>query len=475
MPRERLLELNQQAVEFFTSRYAGSWVAQHLRDRLGDDLAGDGRFRPGYAPASWTALTDHLRGRGASDTEILAAGLGSTARTGAVIDRFRDRLVFPICDGLEVGGFIGRRNPDCPDAGPKYLNTAQTQLFDKGAVLYGLSEGADALAAGAVPVLVEGPLDAIAITLAADGRAVGVAPLGTAFTNRQADLLRPYLGDGKPGVVVATDADPAGQRAAVRAYWQLTARGGNPRQLVMPAGTDPAELLQTAGPQALQLALTDPPTLARYLIGARVADWVDRLHTAEGLVFAVRAAAEIIGALPPTNWLEHIAYLETLLDTLPGRCIWRCSTPGRPGPWTRTAPRGGNWPAAPRRRRSGRRSIPKAPADVRPVSWSASDPDRPCRQRADRVLSRQPPSKSPTPAPLTGGSTSAAALILGSSPAQTGPVWRRRWTARSRLATKCKRTCPGSPSSVHCRNSGPPGRCSIDSSKTVKQLSPLHL
>jgi len=168
-------------------------------------------------------------------------------------------------------------------------------------------------------VLVEGPLDAIAITLASGGRAVGVAPLGTAFTNRQADLLRPYLGDGKPGVIVASDADPAGQQAAVRAYWQLTARGGNPRQLVMAAGTDPAELLQTAGPQALQVALTQSPTLARTLIDARLADWADRLDTAEGLVFAARSAAEVIGALPPEQWLENITYLETLLDTLPGQ------------------------------------------------------------------------------------------------------------------------------------------------------------
>ena len=317
VPRERLLELNQQAVEFFSSRYTGSWAAQHLQERLGADLACDGRFRPGYAPAGWTALTDHLHTLGATDAEILAAALGGTARTGAVIDRFRDRLVFPICDGAEVRGFIGRRNPDCPEAGPKYLNTAQTELFDKGQLLYGLSEGA--LAAGAVPVLVEGPLDAIAITLATGGSAVGVAPLGTAFTDRQGDLLRPYLGDGKPGVIVATDADPAGQRAAARAYWQLTARGGSPRQLVLPDGTDPAELLQTAGPQALQLALTNPPTLARSLIKARVADWADRLHTAEGLVLAVRSAADVIGALPPAQWLEHISYLESLLDTLPGQ------------------------------------------------------------------------------------------------------------------------------------------------------------
>jgi DNA primase catalytic core len=319
VPRERLLEMNQQAVEFFASRYAGSWAARHLHERLGADRATDSRFRPGYAPAGWTALTDHLHALGASDSEILAAGLGSTTRNGAVIDRFRDRLVFPICHGADVRGFIGRRNPTCPEAGPKYLNTAQTDVFDKGQLLYGLTEGAGALTAGAVPVLVEGPLDAIAVTLASGGRAVGVAPLGTAFSGHQADLLRPYLGEGKVGVIVATDADTAGQQAAIRAYWQLTARGGDPRHLVMANGTDPAELLQTAGPQALRQALEDPPTLARTMIDARVADWADRLHTAEGLVLAVRSAADVIGALPPAQWLEHITYLQTLVDALPGQ------------------------------------------------------------------------------------------------------------------------------------------------------------
>ncbi len=318
IPRARLLELNSQALAFFVDRYRGSWGAQHLHDRLGDDLTDDPRFTPGYAPAGWTALTDHLRQLGACDRELLAAGLASTARTGKLIDRFRDRLMFPITHDQEVRGFIGRRNPDTPDAGPKYLNTPQTELFDKGGQLFGLTEGATALHAGATPVLVEGPLDAWATTLAGAGHAVGVAALGTAFTDRQADQLRPYLGAGKAGVIVATDADRAGQQAAGRAFWQLTARGANPRHLVMPDGQDPAEMLHAAGADALRDALTDPPTLARTLVDQRVGQWADRLHTAEGTVFAIRSAAEAIGALPPEHWLEHIDYLTTLVDALPG-------------------------------------------------------------------------------------------------------------------------------------------------------------
>jgi len=362
VPRERLLELNGQARDFFAGAYPGSWAQQHLHQRLGTDLLDDPRFTPGYAPAGWTHLVEHLRARGATDGELIEAGLATTARTGRLIDRFRDRLILPIqtldssqaatapeaSTVMQVIGFVGRRHPnavDGPDgscqAGPKYLNTHDNLVFSKGAQLFGIAEAAAALAAGAVPVLVEGPLDALAITLATGGDGVGVAPLGTAFTDAQTNTLRPYLRqDQDPpttlpasptpeahrrptcGVVVATDADAPGRKAAERAYWQLVARGANPGRLALADGLDPAELLTGAGPQALRDALSaarqGDSTLARTLITDRVARYANRLHTAEGTVHAIRAAAKVIGALPPEHWLEHITHLDTLVDAAPG-------------------------------------------------------------------------------------------------------------------------------------------------------------
>ena len=225
--KARLVELNTQAAAYYTARYPGSWAATYLAERLGTDLTHDDRFTVGYAPAGWTSLTDHLRRRGATDTELVAAGLGRIASTGRVIDQFRDRLVFAIhAEDGAIHGFIGRRNPhhDGEDAdrrgGPKYLNTGQTDLFDKGALLFGHHEARTALAAGATPVLVEGPVDAIAVTVAGEGRHVGVAPLGTAFTDTQANQLTPYIGAQQPGILIGTDADAAGWKAAQRAYWQ---------------------------------------------------------------------------------------------------------------------------------------------------------------------------------------------------------------------------------------------------------------
>jgi DNA primase catalytic core len=317
--KARLLELNQHALKYFTANYSRSWGPRYLHDRLGTDLAGDERFTPGYAPAGWTHLTNHLRRLGATDQEILAAGLGRSASTGGVIDQFRDRLIFPIYHGDEIHGFIGRRNPLHDDgagarSGPKYLNTARTDLFDKSAQLFGLHEGRASLAAGATPVLVEGPIDAIAITIGTSGTHVGVAPLGTAFTDTQAGQLARYIGSGNPGILVATDADQAGWKAAQRAYWQLTVRGDNPRHVLMPADFDPAALLENGGPAAVQQTLAQSQPLARILIEELIDSHAGQPRGKDRRV-AIRTAAEIIAALPPDCWLEPIDYVTNRLDT----------------------------------------------------------------------------------------------------------------------------------------------------------------
>ncbi|MGY1829048.1 MobF family relaxase [Geodermatophilus sp. SYSU D01180] len=319
--RDRLIELNTQAAAFFTDAYPGSWAPDYLRRRLGTDLTGDPRFDPGHAPGGWTALVHHLRRRGATDDELLAAGLAQRARTGTLIDRFRDRLTFPIrdADGV-IRGFVARRHPTAPDdgrAGPKYLNTPGTDLYRKGEHLLGLHENRAALAAGATPALVEGPLDAAALTLAGDGQIVGVAVLGTALTDRQADLLRRHLrGDGA-GVLVATDADDAGRRAAERMYWQLTARGDDPRRLVLAGGLDPADLLQRKGDAALRTAAESAGHLADLLLAARLTATAHDPSPAAAQD-AVRDAAAIIAASPPARWLDRIDRVTAALHLPPG-------------------------------------------------------------------------------------------------------------------------------------------------------------
>ena len=158
----------------------GSPAAAYVADRRGDDLTADDRITVGYAPPGWANLVDHLKAGGATDIELVAAGLAAWSRRGTLIDVMRNRVVFGIRnESGDLVGFTGRAVPGDSDA-PKWLNTPTTPIFTKGELLFGLTENRDRLAVGAIPVRVEGVMDAIAVTKASGGRAVGLAPLGTA-------------------------------------------------------------------------------------------------------------------------------------------------------------------------------------------------------------------------------------------------------------------------------------------------------
>ena len=336
VPRDRLVELNTQAMDYFTARYPHSWAPGYLHSRLGTDLHDHPAYQVGYAPPGWTHLVDHLRRRGASDDELLAAGLANRATSGRLYDVFRDRLLLPVkqADTGEIVAFIARRNPaldtapgndlggsatwaETPvnaerDAGPKYLNTRTTDLFVKGQHVYGLAEAREHLAAGATVVRVEGPIDAIAVSLAGRGDLVGAAPLGTSLTPVQARLLVDQ--PGQRPVIVATDPDPAGQSAAAIDFWRLTAAGDTPRHALLPNGLDPADALTSSGSVGLNSPLRDAAPLARTLVEQRLAFYADRLDTPEGRLHAARSIAQVLGALPPQQWMSEI---ERVSERLP--------------------------------------------------------------------------------------------------------------------------------------------------------------
>jgi DNA primase len=183
-----LIQLHALAGRFFQACLAGSWVPGYLAGRrLEAALLPSSPWKIGYAPATWTALTDYLRRQGCSGEAMLRSGLVKAGKTGHLHDFFRDRLMIPLRNEQGVCvAFIARRPPDSGDEhGPKYLNSPDTGIFIKGHVLAGLAEGRQAFSRGAQPVLTEGPLDAIAVSIAAPGRFTGVAPSGTALTARQ--------------------------------------------------------------------------------------------------------------------------------------------------------------------------------------------------------------------------------------------------------------------------------------------------
>ena len=324
-PVDRIVELNEMALERYTDMYPRSWAPAYLHERLGRHLDDEFPFTPGYAPPGPASLLHHLAHRGATEAELIDAGLARRTERGRLTDTFRDRLVFPIYAGPDLVGFVARRNPtkdDSPYVGPKYLNTRTTPAFHKGELLFGLTEGARALEAGATPVLVEGPLDALAVTLAArstgcsDSRTVGIAPLGTAFTEAQAAHLKPLLRNDPSRVVIATDGDAAGWAAAHKAFWRLVALGADPRHLALPPGQDPADLLRTEGHSAFPRLLSTSSTFGEQLLSRMVAD-TDPIDTAARLWLA-RDAARVIAALPPVQWTGHIDRLNHQLDLPPG-------------------------------------------------------------------------------------------------------------------------------------------------------------
>ncbi|MBT2213822.1 toprim domain-containing protein [Actinomadura sp. NEAU-AAG7] len=281
------------AHRFFQTRCEESWVPAYLAER-GFPARVRRRRRIGHAPPGPRTLTDHLRGLGHDDEEIVGAGLARQGDDG-VHDTFRDRLMFAIRtpDGA-IAGFLGRRR-DGAD-GPKYLNGPATALFHKSELLYGLHEARDRLAAGARPVLVEGPLDAVAVALA--GHAA-VAACGLSLTGAQLAALGGVADLAATGVLVALDGDPAGRSGAVRAWETLAGVPGPVDTVALPPGRDPADLLRDGGRAAVRRALRARAPLADAAVDAAIDRAGGALATVEERLAAVRAAASVIAARPP--------------------------------------------------------------------------------------------------------------------------------------------------------------------------------
>lgn len=270
--RRDLLQVLQDAHAFYRSQVDRSWVPHHLNRRnLYPQMQPAGI---GYAPPGWSTTVDRLRGMGYSDQWIEAAGLARPVSTGNLIDVFRDRLMVPLTSiDREVVGFIGRRSEHAGDDVPKYLNSPQSSVFAKHDVLYALGEDADALRRGSLPIIVEGPMDRLAIRQGAKNLAVtGLAPCGTALTQHQVDALVDVVGPRRP-IAVALDPDPAGRAATLRAWELLTAAGG--RHLLhipLPNGKDPAELIRGGRGQVLRDAITGHRPLELAVADQRIID-----------------------------------------------------------------------------------------------------------------------------------------------------------------------------------------------------------
>jgi DNA primase len=326
---ERLLAAHVEAAAVYHRHLAGpdgDAPRSYLTGRgLGQVLDPASAWDLGYAPPGWTALTDHLIAVGFTTTELLDAGLVARTQRGDVIDRFRDRITLPIRDsGGRIIGFIGRSAPQAGLRGPKYLNSPTTPIYRKGQSLFGLWEQRDQLRAGAQPVLVEGPLDVLAVAAAAHtGRRqlAGVAACGTALTSQQAALLAAAIAAGTD-VVVAYDSDPAGAAAADNAYVALRQPGmagaGELLRACLPKGMDPADLLRVHGPAGLAAALTRNLTpLVDHAIDTRLAGHARVLDGIDGRLAATRHVAHLVATVRPDLAARYVVRLARQLDLDP--------------------------------------------------------------------------------------------------------------------------------------------------------------
>lgn len=203
-------------------------------------------------------------------------------------------------------GFIGRARLDAGGAVPKYLNSPESAAYAKGSVLFGLHEARGQLASGAVPVIVEGPFDAIAVTAGRTQGYAGLAPCGTALTRRQAAVLARRVDLARVGVLVALDGDAAGRLATVKAYQVLLTVTDRLSEAILPNGCDPAQILQDDGAPALARALQRTRPLAEVVIDMHIEHWAEQLDHPESRYHTMRSAAGLIARLLPGESISQI-------------------------------------------------------------------------------------------------------------------------------------------------------------------------
>jgi DNA primase len=361
--RRRLIEAHKAAAEFFAERLHGAGAAAPARaflDERGFTLADAERFGVGYAPAEWEALTRHLRGRGFTEQELLAGGLATQGRRGAM-DRFRGRLIWPIRDLTgDVIAFGARKlNPD--DDGPKYLNTPETPLFKKSSVLYGADLAKRDIAQHRQAVIVEGYTDVMACHLA--GVTTAVATSGTSFGEDHVKILRRLLMDADwqvAEVIFTFDGDAAGQKAALRAFHLEERFATQTFVAVQPDGLDPCDLRLKQGDAAVRELIARRQPVYEFAVRSELAR--HNLDTNEGRLAALDAAAPIIARIKDRGLRDRYAVsLDRWLGLLNEDFVLaRVRTHAERPADRRSAPRGG--PAAP----------PSPPAEA--VPYNSSDP-----------------------------------------------------------------------------------------------------
>lgn len=243
----RIYEANREAARFFHKclyTQAGAGALEYLRNRKLEEGTIT-HFGLGYSPDDWQGLCRHLKGKGFSEEELIQANLASRSSRGNIYDRFRNRVMFPIIDLR--GNVIAFGGRVLDNGEPKYLNTSDTLVFNKGDGLFAMNFAKNV--GGGYVILAEGYMDVIAMHQA--GFTSAVATLGTALTPSQALLISRYVKE----VILCYDADNAGQKATARAIPILKKAGLQVRILTVPDAKDPDEYIKKKGPERFRMLI----------------------------------------------------------------------------------------------------------------------------------------------------------------------------------------------------------------------------
>jgi DNA primase len=314
--RNRLKECVAAAARFYHRFLLDMPAAQAARDYL--DARGISThtiedWQIGFVPDQWDLLTQYLTKKGHSIDDLVAAGLtikrdNASKQTGkGFYDRFRGRIMFPIRDAHgTVVGFTGRVLVETERSGGKYVNTPQTELYDKSRIVFGLDRAKKSIREKDQIVMVEGQTDVIAAHQA--GMYSVVATSGTALTHTQITLLKRYSNN----LSIAFDADVAGQAAAKRGLDLAIAAGMNVRIIVIPEeyGSDPDECIQKS-PQAWQQAVKDAKDVMQWYLdsvthGKDLSDPKQKQQVANMFLTEV---ARIPFAIEQDHWLRELAQM----------------------------------------------------------------------------------------------------------------------------------------------------------------------
>ena len=301
--RDRLLELLERTAAFYVRNLWESPEAEESREYLkgrGLDEALLREFRVGYAPSAWDKVLVASRQSGYSEAELWDAGLTAKNQKGNVYDRFRRRITFPLCDSRgRVLGFGARAVG--ADQQPKYLNSSENVIFHKGRQVYAADLARAAAAKSGEVILCEGYTDVIAMHQAGLRNTVGL--MGTALTEDQVSELARMA----PVVALALDADSAGQEAMIRAAKVAEGRKLELRVVPLPAGNDPADIVQQQGPEEITKLVAGSVPFVRFRVDRALL--LADLASAEGKDRAVSELAPIITPLPASAMRDELTEL----------------------------------------------------------------------------------------------------------------------------------------------------------------------